>query len=284
MPISSRSKYFDKQWWKAALYSRWKDAVTSFGFQPYEAKLAVNDISFIFAVTTPLAKNWYAQRENDHSHELDALMALGLKGATVFECGAHHGRDCTLLAKIVGPEGRIISFEPHPDNIRVLRRNVELNRLQNVIAVNAAVGSKPGSLSIKSRSNAKVSHSGGIEVPVVTLDEWAEANGIWPDLIKIDVEGYEFEVLRGARKVLERTPTVFVEVHCNIVGEFGATPEEIWKLIDLSKYEAWIQPHDGVAVEPLAGRTQLNGRPHLLFVPRHRASAHRLTPPVPASP
>ncbi|MBB3393185.1 FkbM family methyltransferase [Rhizobium sp. BK275] len=270
MLVSSGSKYFDTQWWKAALYSRWKDAATSFGFHPYEAKLTVNNIPFIFAVTTPLAKNWYAQTENDHSHELDALTAFGLQGAIVFECGGHHGRDCTVLAKIVGSEGRIVSFEPHPENIRVLRRNVELNHLQNVIAVNAAVGSKPGSLSIKSRSNAKVSHHGGIEVPVVTLDEWAETNGIWPDLIKIDVEGYEFEVLRGARRVLEKTPTLSVEVHCNIVGEFGATPEEIWKLIDVSKYDVWIQRHDGVAAEPLTGTTRLKGRPHLLFVPRHK--------------
>ncbi len=270
MTVSTRSKYLNADWWKAALSTRWNNAVTSLGFSPYAARLEVNGIAFMFAVTTPLAKNWYARNETDHSHELEAIGILGPEGATVFECGGHHGRDCMVLAKMVGPSGRVISFEPHPDNFAVLRMNRQLNGLENVTPVNAAVGAQSGSLSIKARSNAKVSQHGGIEVPVVTLDEWAEANGIWPDIVKIDVEGYEFEVLRGATKVLERAPLLSVEVHCNIVAEFGAVPEDIWKLVDLSRYDMLIQRQDGMELEPLSGATRLEGRPHLLFVPRER--------------
>jgi FkbM family methyltransferase len=270
MTAHARTKYLNAGWWKAALSSRWNDAMTSFGFSPYDARLRVNDISFLFAVTTPLAKNWYARRDDDHSHELEAIGMAGVEGATIFECGGHHGRDCMVLAKMAGPTGRVVSFEPHPDNIAVLRRNVALNRLDNVTPVHAAVGAEPGSLFIKARSNAKVSHAGGIEVPVVTLDEWAEANGIWPDIVKIDVEGFEFEVLRGATKVLARMPILSVEVHCNIVAEFGSLPEDIWKLVDISKYDILIQRADGMAAEPLTGTTKLEGRPHLFFVPRAR--------------
>lgn len=268
----SRNKYLDARWWQTTMASKWDDTVASFGFSPYEAKLIVNDMPFTFAVTSPLAKNWYARDEDMHSHEMDALAALGLKGATVFECGGHHGRDCVLLAKMVGPEGRVVSFEPHPDNIDVLRRNLGLNHLHNTTTVQAAVGSKIGSLSIRARSNAKVTSRGGIEVPVVTIDDWAEKNGLWPDVIKIDVEGYEFEVLRGAEKALQRTPALFVEIHCNIVGEFGAKPEDIWELVDRSRYDVFIQLHDGVAAEPWTETQRLEGRPHLLFVPHERCS------------
>jgi FkbM family methyltransferase len=264
-----RKKYLDTNWWRSALVSRWSNAIESYRFSPYKAKLIVNDIPFVFAVTTPLAKNWYALDENLHSHEMDALFALGLKGATVFECGGHHGRDCVLLAKMVGDEGHVVSFEPHPHNIDVLRRNIGLNQLHNTIPVHAAVGSRNGSLSIRARSNAKVTNRGGIEVPVVTIDNWAEDHRMWPDVIKIDVEGYEFEVLRGAKKALKRSPALAVEIHCNIVEEFGSKPEDIWDLVDLSQYDVFIQRHDGVAVEPLSEMERLEGRPHLLFVP-HR--------------
>jgi FkbM family methyltransferase len=262
------------EWWSAALRSRLGDMISSIGFSPYDAELTVNDIPFSFAVTTPLAKNWYARAQNIYSHEIAALAGVGLKGATVFECGGHHGRDCVLLAKMVESEGRVVSFEPHPDNIHVLRRNIELNGLRNTTAVHAAVGSRGGKLFIRARSNAKVANGGrGIEVPVVTIDDWAESRGIWPDLIKIDVEGYEFEVLRGATKALARTPALSVEIHCDIVGEFGASPDEIWKLVDASGYDVLIQRHDGVAAQPLAGPIRLEGRPHLLFVPvRGRAA------------
>lgn len=263
-------KYLNARWWRSALAPRWADAITSLGFSPYDAKLIVNDIPFTFAVATPLAKNWYARNENIHSHEIEALSALGLKGATVFECGGHHGRDCILLAKMVGTEGHVVSFEPHPANIDVLRRNIELNQLQNTTAVHAAVGSKPGSLSIRSRSNAKVTNRGGIEVPVVTIDGWAEKHDLWPDMIKIDVEGYEFEVLRGAKNALKRVPALSVELHCDIVGEFGSNPEDIWGCIDLSKYDIFLQRHDGVAAEPITEAQRLEGRPHLLFVPHRR--------------
>jgi FkbM family methyltransferase len=262
------NKYMRLEWWKAALRSRLDDKISSIGFSPYDAELTVNDIPFSFAVTSPLARNWYAREQKIYSHEVAALAGVCRKGGTVFECGGHHGRDCVLLAKMVGDEGRVVSFEPHPENIHVLRRNIELNRLTNTTAVHAAVGSREGKLFIRARSNAKVANSGrGIEVPVVTIDDWAESQGIWPDLIKIDVEGYEFEVLRGATKALERIPALSVEIHCDIVGEFGSSPHDIWKLVDISKYDVFIQRHDGVAIRPLNEPIRLEGRPHLLFVP-----------------
>jgi FkbM family methyltransferase len=270
MAIQANAKYFDARWWKVALSSRLNDAVTSIRFAPYETRLTVNGIGFNFAVTTPLAKNWYARHANIHSHEMDAIVLLGLNDATVFECGGHHGRDCILLSKMVGDEGKVVSFEPFPENFEALQKNLEINQISNTVAVNAAVGAKPGALHIKSRSNAKVTSRGGIAVPVITLDEWAETNAVWPDVIKIDVEGFEFEVLRGAEKILRRTPALSVEIHCDIVGEFGAVPEDIWRLIDITKYDIWIQRNDGVAAIPLVRTTKLEGRPHLLFLPKDR--------------
>src|SRR3954453_6090680 len=205
-----RRKYVDYDWWIQVVKSRLNDAVSSIGFKPHVANLTVNDVTFQFMVATPLSKNWYATQENLHSYEMQAVSELmKLQGSVIFECGGHHGRDCVLLASMAGSDGHVVTFEPHPDNINVLRKNIEVNRLDNVTAIQAAVGSTSGNIFIKSRSNAKVSlEQRGINVPLVTIDEWAEKENIWPNIIKIDVEGYEMEVLQGAQKVLERTPAV----------------------------------------------------------------------------
>jgi FkbM family methyltransferase len=263
-------KYVDYEWLVHVVKSRMSDAISSIGFKPYVANLTVNNISFQFIVATPLSKSWYATQENLNSYEMQALSEfMKPQGSVIFECGGHHGRDCVLLASMAGRNGHVVTFEPHPANMDVLCKNIEINCLDNVTAIQAAVGSRPQDIFITSRSNAKVSfRKRGINVPVITIDEWAEKENIWPDIIKIDVEGYEMEVLKGSRKALSRTPAILVELHCNIVDDFGFSPEDIWALIDTSRYNVYMQKHDAARAEPITVGTKLSGRPHLFFVPR----------------
>jgi FkbM family methyltransferase len=272
--IAVKRKHADPRWWRNVFASRVRDGVAAIGFRPNVEDLKVNGIAFRFFVATPLGKNWYATVRDARSHEMTAMRALmRLDGATVYEVGAHHGRDCVLLSKMVGPKGRVISFEPHPGNFEVLTRNIELNDLDNATGVNLAVGAQAGEIRIRNRSNAKVSAGGqGIAVGVTTIDDWSRASSITPSIIKIDVEGYEFEVLRGAREVLESAPALIVEMHCDIVEEFGSKPSDLWSLVDTARYDVYLQQHDGIAPVPVAPGTKLHGRPHVYFIPRNRAS------------
>jgi FkbM family methyltransferase len=145
---------------------------------------------------------------------------------TCLDVGGHVGYLSVLMAKIVGPAGKVVAFEPMPDSFEVLRENVRLNHLENVEMVQAAVGETETELSLVFETSERLSwtpsvigHSvrgerGSIRVPAVALDTYVETKGLRPRLIKIDVEGAELGVLRGARQtLLKHKPVVVVEVH-----------------------------------------------------------------------
>lgn len=140
------------------------------------------------------------------------------KGDTVIECGAHHGAGTILLSRWVGDNGKVIVLEPVPDNLAILRRNIEIDKLKNVIEVPKAAGNSSGHVIMSRNSNAAVTtrrHGArsALEVECVTLDSIVRDLGVVPDLVKIDVEGYEYRVLEGCKSILASVPALFVEVH-----------------------------------------------------------------------
>ena len=82
------------------------------------------------------------------------------------------------------------------------------------------------------------------EVETTDLDTYAEQQNLHPTFIKIDVEGYEFEVLKGARKILETTPKILLEIHTEQLFLYGTSVKDLFDLIDLSRYKNWIQLDD----------------------------------------
>jgi|HubBroStandDraft_3_1064219.scaffolds.fasta_scaffold10038_4 FkbM family methyltransferase len=138
------------------------------------------------------------------------LLAPGMRVADV---GANVGYYLLLIERAVGPAGRVSCFEPDPDNLRELRRNVEANGFANVEVVAAAAGASDGETALRRGINAAIAAAGGgdVTVPLVRLDSALDGP---LDFLKIDVEGYEGQVLAGARRILaERQPTLFLEIH-----------------------------------------------------------------------
>jgi FkbM family methyltransferase len=147
-------------------------------------------------------------------------------GDTCIDVGGNIGYYCLLMATLVGTQGRIITFEPVAENLAVLRENISLNNLKNVELVHSALGAQPGTLSLIRGDEGTISSTPSVsgyavkdsrstvEVQVNTLDAFIQASSYRPSLIKIDVEGAEMDVLRGAIKTLRTMqPTVLVEVH-----------------------------------------------------------------------
>jgi FkbM family methyltransferase len=140
--------------------------------------------------------------------------------AIVFDIGANIGL-FTLQASALLSGGKIFAFEPNPDARRLFTRNVEENRLKGVSLSPVALGSKPGrvTLSLGSRSGlarivgeAEEVPGERIEVEVVTLDGVVKERGLSRiDLMKIDVEGFEYEVLLGGRDAMRITRRIVVE-------------------------------------------------------------------------
>lgn len=154
------------------------------------------------------------------------LATLTLTNQVVYDIGAHVGNFTLGFARMVGPAGWVVAFEPYPPNHRRLLRNLQLNLVRNVIPIRAAVANTSG----RRNALADASGSGRIslsaqavqlgmkpagEVATVSLDELLELDNLpAPDFIKIDVEGLEWEVLQGAGNLLARRhPRLLIELH-----------------------------------------------------------------------
>ncbi len=187
-------------------------------------------------------------------------------GDVILECGTHHGCTAIVLSKWVGEDGKIVTFEPFYKNCEIARKNMELNHVKNVTLVQKAVGAVNGRAKIDGISNSSVILSSpGIEVETTCLDAYEDQN---PDFIKIDVEGFELQVLQGARKVLSKTPKLAIEIHTEQLFKFGASVDDLFKLIPIDNYELWIQWKDTEnplrynKQEPIRGCVHLFGIPH----------------------
>lgn len=138
-------------------------------------------------------------------------------GATVLDVGGHVGYYTLVSARLAGPTGRVVAFEPNPANHDFLRRHVAINGLANVEVVQAAVSSSNGTARFDFGSGSGTGHlaeSGAIEVRTVRLDDFCAERGLRPNAIKIDVEGAELEVLRGGEQTIAASrPVIFLSTH-----------------------------------------------------------------------
>jgi len=141
------------------------------------------------------------------------------RGDIFLDVGAHIGKYTCQVARIVGDEGIVIAIEPSPENYRTLVRNIKLNSLKNVVALNVAGWNKNTNLRLylaKRAGQNSVKMKVGknfVSVSARVLDEVLEELGIERvDWVKIDVEGAEYEVLEGLWKALTKyKPKLIIE-------------------------------------------------------------------------
>jgi FkbM family methyltransferase len=165
-------------------------------------------------------------------HEDDIIEHFTPKqGDIVVDIGAHIGLYTIISSKRVGTNGKVVAIEADPSNFEMLNRNIKLNKLTNVIPLNYAVYSKetkiklylPSGESGFTKYNTIVSNWANtedkfVEVNANTLDYLLQINQIREEevnWIKIDVEGAEFEVLKGAQNVLSKSKDIalLMELH-----------------------------------------------------------------------
>jgi FkbM family methyltransferase len=141
-------------------------------------------------------------------------------GDVFWDLGANIGFFTLLGAHLVGEEGAVVAFEPWPENVQQLQRNIALNHLGNVATVTAAVTASSGrgafSLPDGRREAGRLGAESGssIDVATTTIDAEVEAGRRSPDVIKLDIEGAELDALRGGLATIAAVlPTLLVEVH-----------------------------------------------------------------------
>jgi FkbM family methyltransferase len=201
-----------------------------------DAKLEVRtDGDFVIRVETsePMGRVLAASGRWE-PHVTAAFQALLEPGDVCVDVGANIGYNALLAAQLVGPEGHVYALEPSAQTHEWLLENLQLNGTSNVTALRVAAGAADGEILLRDRPEGQSVRSavGGIDeslpaeslvsVPVQTV-----ASLIQPSeaarlrLVKIDVEGFELEVLRGARPVFDSggRPAVIAELHRGHVDE-----------------------------------------------------------------
>ena len=167
------------------------------------------------------------KRELDGTKETQRILK---EGDIVLDIGANIGYYVLLEAREIGDKGHIFAVEPIPSNIEILKKNVELNGYENVETFNFAFGEKKStdSLFLSDMSNQasllkssvlKESGFGEIKVNIETVDDFLKDKKC-PNFIRMDVEGYESNILRGAVNTLKNKnlSKLFLEVHIVQMG------------------------------------------------------------------
>jgi FkbM family methyltransferase len=175
------------------------------------------------------------------------------QGDIVVDVGAHIGKYTIIASKMVGSQGKVIAIEAHPANYDTLKQNVFLNKLSNVVALNYAVHStetlvklyEPGQeegftiYNTIMTDRTLLNNQKYIEVKANTLDFLLLENGIREvNWIKIDVEGAEFEVLKGATNILSNSKDIslLIEIH-NLGAKNKTFYEPIIHLLESKNYK-----------------------------------------------
>jgi len=145
-------------------------------------------------------------------------------GMTFVDAGAHVGHYTLLASELVGGEGRVIAFEPHPLLGQVLRRNVGRAGCANATVSELALGGASGAVDLilhpcdnfgasSLRADTQAGHRPRAPVEVTTLDDYLERAGVpRVDVVKLDVEGAELDVIDGASRTLAANPDILLVV------------------------------------------------------------------------
>jgi FkbM family methyltransferase len=173
------------------------------------------------------------------------------EGGVFFDIGACLGYYSLLASNLVGPEGRVLTFEPSPSVIPILRRN--LSGKQNVEIINKALSRTSGSTRFhvaplpfigtsSLRADWQERNTELVTVDTICLDDYCYSTGIFPSIIKLDVEGVEDEVLKGSARLLrEQGPLLALEVFTPLLE----SDRESLRILHELGYEPYAIQDDG---------------------------------------
>lgn len=184
-----------------------------------------------------------------HNNGFEACVEACRGKTCVLDIGGHIGLISLPVSRVLNGKGRVFAFEPSNANRAMLLEHVALNEANNIEVVADLVGAEErdrveffenpepsgmNSVVITKHHDAYVR----VEKRQITVDGFCQERNLSPDVIKIDVEGAELDVLRGARNTIrEFSPTVFLSVHPREIEQLGETLEGLGALIDELGYE-----------------------------------------------
>jgi FkbM family methyltransferase len=197
--------------------------------------------------------------------EMSLLRDLLRPGDTFLDIGANVGVYSVLASTLVGPEGRVIAFEPDPTNASRLRHNFSLNGLDSDDIHQCALGETIGTCRFSTGNDAVGSvvideAAAGVEMPCERLDGKVSVS-VQPAVAKMDVEGFELDVLKGAVDLLKaQMPKVWLLETNDCCERYGKTRLELQHHLDEFGYSLFEIQSGGsrLAQIPMGGPYPLN--------------------------
>lgn len=194
--------------------------------------------------------------------EKEKLLHLDPNPSTIIDVGANMGEISLRFAQQY-PNAHIFSFEPHPFTFQKLQTNCSRNSFKNLTLLNLGLGSQKGEVHFEERASGNLGmnrvtsdrEKSAHQIKVVPLDLFFEENKLSSlSIIKIDVEGYEHEVLKGASNVLSQyKPLLFIELDNDNLIEQGTSAIDLVKFIRSFGY----QIEHGESGEPITENSNL---------------------------
>jgi FkbM family methyltransferase len=172
---------------------------------------------------------------------------------TILDIGAHIGLYSVFFSKKLGDTGKVICFEPTPRTFSILKQTANLNALTNCVLVNAAIAERSGILKFNltsedgegSNANSLVKTERSVnstDVKVYSIDDYRREQKLKIGVLKIDVEGYELNALKGAKETFQNDkPLGILALHPASIKQLGQTLEQIWDL--LAVYKCKVEIH-----------------------------------------
>jgi len=184
-------------------------------------------------------------RDNGESvEEMASFLSIASSAHLLFDVGAAKGVFSEIFC-LLDPASQAVAFEPSPALADSAAALAVINGCQSRLHLRrCAVGVKAGSHAARLYSwgyvgvDAADGEGASIQVDMTSIDEEIEQRGLEPDLLKIDVEGYEYEVLLGAKRLLEqRKPPICLELHLDLLERRGVEPRSVLAQLESHGYQ-----------------------------------------------
>jgi FkbM family methyltransferase len=238
-PISSKLRFL-------------RDQIAIRTFRPKIVEHNYGGIPLVVSLADSMSAQWY-----DHDWaELPEIKFLKTvrpwEGARIFDLGAHQGVVALTLARTVGSSGQVIAVEGGRRNFELASENKRLNEADNLIVLHSVVDSTDGSsVSFSSEINGSVSASGS-PVTSRSIDALTSQYGA-PDLVMLDIEGYECHALAGATETLKTCANWCIEVHAGCgLESFGGSAEQVVQIFKDGGYNLYCYAEDETEVHSLS--------------------------------
>lgn len=214
-------------------------------------RVSRNGINYILDISNVVDHTIYFNLEKPFSH---SLLPQIKEAKVILDIGGNIGNSALYYASI-NPTAKILSFEPHPEIFKKELENISINTFQNIEVINLGLGVQRASFKLYEVEE----HNPGMNrilleetkfpfkmIEVDVLDDILKNKCIDKvDFIKIDVEGFEYSVLLGAKKTLQTKPLLFIELNDSYLKENKSSAKEVVELLIDIGYDSFLNAENG---------------------------------------